>query len=38
VINTSPSGIYPIESVQLAKFDGEKSVLSGDVIDASQVK
>jgi branched-chain amino acid transport system substrate-binding protein len=38
VINTSPTDFYPIQSMQLAKFDGEKWVLFGDVIDASQVK
>ncbi len=36
VINTSPTDFYPIESMQLAKFDGEKWVLFGDVIDASK--
>jgi ABC-type branched-subunit amino acid transport system substrate-binding protein len=38
VINTSPTDFYPIESMQLAKFDGEKWVLFGDVIDASKPK
>ena len=38
VINTSPTDFYPIESMQLAKFDGEKWVLFGDVIDASKAK
>jgi branched-chain amino acid transport system substrate-binding protein len=38
VINTSPTDFYPIESMQLAKFDGEKWVLFGDVIDASQAR
>ncbi len=38
VINTSPTDFYPIQSMQLAKFDGEQWVLFGDVIDASQVK
>jgi branched-chain amino acid transport system substrate-binding protein len=38
VINTSPTDFYPIQSMQLAKFDGEKWVLFGDVIDASKVK
>ncbi len=37
VINTSPTDFYPIESMQLAKFDGEKWVLFGDVIDAGKV-
>jgi branched-chain amino acid transport system substrate-binding protein len=34
--NTSPSDFYPIESMMLARFDGAKWVLFGDVIDASQ--
>jgi branched-chain amino acid transport system substrate-binding protein len=38
VINTSSTDFYPIESMQLAKFDGEKWVLFGDVIDASQAR
>ena len=38
VINTSPTDFYPIQSMQLAKFDGEKWVLFGDVIDASKAK
>ena len=36
VINTSPDDFFPIESMQLAKFDGKKWVLFGDVIDASK--
>jgi ABC-type branched-subunit amino acid transport system substrate-binding protein len=36
VIDTSASDFYPIESMQLAKFDGAKWVLFGEVIDASQ--
>jgi branched-chain amino acid transport system substrate-binding protein len=38
MINTSPTDFYPIESMQLAKFDGEKWVLFGNVIDASQAR
>ncbi len=38
VINTSPTDFYPIESMQLAKFDGSKWVLFGDVIDAGGTK
>jgi branched-chain amino acid transport system substrate-binding protein len=38
VINTSPTDFYPIESMQLARFDGSKWVLFGDVIDASKVR
>ena len=37
-INTSPTDFYPIQSMQLAKFDGEKWVLFGNVIDASKTK
>ncbi|HSA80453.1 MAG TPA: ABC transporter substrate-binding protein, partial [Geminicoccaceae bacterium] len=35
-ISTSADDYYPIESMMLAKFDGEKWVLFGDVIDASK--
>ena len=35
-INTSADDYYPIESMMLAKFDGEKWVLFGEVIDASR--
>jgi branched-chain amino acid transport system substrate-binding protein len=38
VINTSPTDFYPIESMQLAKFDGSKWLLFGDVIDASRAR
>jgi branched-chain amino acid transport system substrate-binding protein len=31
-INTSPTDFYPIQSVRLAKFDGEKWALFGDVL------
>ncbi len=33
-INTSPTDFYPIEQLQLAKFDGERWVLFGEVIGA----
>ena len=33
-INTGADDYYPIESMMLARFDGEKWVLFGDVIDA----
>jgi branched-chain amino acid transport system substrate-binding protein len=36
VIDTSASDFYPIESMQLAKFDGAKWVLFGEVIDAGK--
>jgi branched-chain amino acid transport system substrate-binding protein len=35
-INTSASDYYPIESMMLARFDGQKWVLFGEVIDASK--
>ena len=35
-INTSSTDFYPIEQMQLGKFDGERWVLFGDVIDGSQ--
>jgi branched-chain amino acid transport system substrate-binding protein len=35
-INTSPTDFAPIEQEQLAKFDGERWVLFGDLIDASK--
>jgi branched-chain amino acid transport system substrate-binding protein len=31
-INTSPSDYFPIEQVQLARFDGKRWVLFGEVI------
>lgn len=34
-INTSPTDFYPIQQEQLAKFDGERWVLFGPIIDAS---
>jgi len=37
-INTSPTDFYPIEQMQLAKFDGERWALFGDVYDASPRK
>ena len=35
-INTSPTDFYPIEQEQLAKFDGERWVLFGQLFDASK--
>jgi branched-chain amino acid transport system substrate-binding protein len=35
-INTSPTDFYPIEQEQLAKFDGERWALFGEVYDASR--
>jgi len=36
VINTGPDDFFPIESMMLARFDGEKWVLFGEVIDAGK--
>jgi hypothetical protein len=36
LIDTSADDFSPIESMMLAKFDGEKWVLFGEVIDASK--
>ena len=36
LVNTSPTDFYPVQQEQLAKFDGEKWVLFGDLIDASE--
>ena len=35
-INTSPTDFAPIEQEQLAKFDGERWVLFGEIYDASK--
>jgi branched-chain amino acid transport system substrate-binding protein len=35
-LNTSPSDYAPIEQEQLAKFDGERWLLFGEIIDASK--
>jgi len=34
-INTSPTDFYPIEQMQLIRFDGERWVLFGEVLDAA---
>lgn len=34
-INTSPTDFYPIKQMRLKRFDGEKWVLFGEVVDAS---
>ena len=34
-INTSPTDFYPLEQMQLARFDGEKWVLFGEIIEAA---
>ena len=33
-INTSPTDFYPIEQMQLSRFDGKRWVLFGDLINA----
>jgi branched-chain amino acid transport system substrate-binding protein len=35
-INTSPTDFYPIEQLQLERFDGKKWVRFGELLDASQ--
>ena len=35
-VNTSPTDFYPIEAAQLSKFNGEKWVLFGEVLDAGK--
>jgi branched-chain amino acid transport system substrate-binding protein len=35
-VNTSPTDFYPIEQEQLAKFDGERWVLFGEIFDAGK--
>ena len=35
-INTGPADFYPIEQLQLARFDGERWVLFGEVYDAGK--
>lgn len=37
-INTGPTDFYPIEQEQLARFDGERWVLFGEVYDASKIR
>jgi hypothetical protein len=37
-VNTSPTDFYPVEQEQLAKFDGERWVLFGEIYDASKMK
>jgi branched-chain amino acid transport system substrate-binding protein len=37
-INTSPTDFYPIEQLQLGRFDGERWVLFGKVYDASRTR
>jgi branched-chain amino acid transport system substrate-binding protein len=35
-VNTSATDFYPIQAEQLSKFDGQKWVLFGNIIDASK--
>jgi branched-chain amino acid transport system substrate-binding protein len=37
-INTGPNDFFPIEQERLARFDGERWVLFGDLIDASNTR
>ena len=37
-INTSPTDFYPIEQLQLGRFDGERWVLFGKIYDASRTR
>ena len=37
-INTSPTDFYPVEQEQLARFDGERWVLFGELYDAGQAR
>ncbi len=37
-VNTGPNDFYPIEQEQLAKFDGERWVLFGEIFDAAKLK
>ncbi len=37
-INTGPDDFYPIEQEQLAKFDGERWALFGEIFDAGKMK
>lgn len=35
-VTTGPTDYYPIEAVRLAKFDGEKFELFGDLVSTNQ--
>ncbi|MGH7392918.1 MAG: ABC transporter substrate-binding protein [Candidatus Rokuibacteriota bacterium] len=37
-VNTGPNDFYPIEQEQLAKFDGERWALFGEIFDAAKMK
>jgi branched-chain amino acid transport system substrate-binding protein len=37
-INTSPTDFYPVEQEQLARFDGERWALFGEIYDAGKMK
>ena len=37
-LNTGPDDFFPIEQMQMAKFDGEKWVLFGELIDAAEIR
>jgi branched-chain amino acid transport system substrate-binding protein len=35
-VNTSPTDFYPVEQMQLMRFDGKQWVRFGEIIDASR--
>jgi len=35
-VNTSPTDFYPVEQMQLMRFDGNQWVRFGEIIDASR--
>jgi branched-chain amino acid transport system substrate-binding protein len=37
-VNTSPTDFYPIEQLQLARFDGERWVFFGEIFDAGKAR
>jgi ABC-type branched-subunit amino acid transport system substrate-binding protein len=37
-LNTGPDDFFPIEQMQMARFDGEKWALFGDLIDAAEIR
>ena len=37
-LNTGPGDFFPIEQMRMARFDGEKWELFGDLIDAGEIR
>jgi branched-chain amino acid transport system substrate-binding protein len=35
-LNTGPDGYFAVEQIQLARFDGERWALFGEILDASE--